>query len=177
MKIKEFSKLFKEAGDSEKISLIKEHIITKYLPYERKMALCKNVIDSADYTSNINLVNKKYYSPNTPMRFVFFCMSVVNAYTDLEWEKVVIDNEEKNDVIGGFNILDEIGVFEILFNELDREYNILNTIQQMMIDDTYKKENSLVAFLATKYDSIEALCNVVMPIIEEKIINFPKKEN
>lgn len=177
MKIKEFSDLFIKSGESDRISLVKEHITEKYLPYEKKMVICKNIINNADYTPNIDIVDKRYYSPNTPMRYVFFCMSIVDFYTDIELEITTIDNEEKKDVIGGFNLLDQNGVFEILFQELGREYKNLNTVLNMMIDDTNTKENNLVGFLSTKTDSIRALYNAALPIIENKIINFPNKEN
>lgn len=165
MKIKEFSKLFKEAGDSEKISLIKEHIITKYLPYERKMAICKNIVDGADYTPNIDVIDKKYYSPNTPMRFVFFCMSIVNVYTDLECET----KKKKKDIIGGFNQLEECGVFEILFQELGREYDNMYNVLMMVTDDVKNKEENLVGFLSTKFDSLNSYLNMTESILNNKI--------
>lgn len=173
MKISEFSDLFVKSGEQDKISLVKKHIVEAYLPYERKMALCKNVIDWADYTPNLEVIDKRYYSPNTPMRFVFFCMSVLDAYTDIECETY---EKNKRDVIGGFNQCDKCGIFDVLFQELGREYKVLQTVLQMMVDDTENKEKNLVGFLATKIDSMEALYNAALPIIEDKIVNFSKQE-
>jgi hypothetical protein len=174
MKIGEFSDLFRNSGDQDKITLVKQHITEKYLPYERKMALCQNVIKGADYTPIVDAVDKRYYSPNTPMRFVFFCMSILDAYTDIECETI---DENKKDILGGFNQLDKNSVFDVLFQELGREYKVLNTVLQMTVDDTYNKENNLVGYLTTKIDAIEALYNAALPIIEDRIIDFPKKEN
>ena len=175
MNIKEFIELFNNAKD--KNIFIREHIKDFYIPYERKMALCKNVIEGADYTPNLEVIDKKYYSPNTPMRFVFFCMSIIKTYTDITCEKIMIDNNENDDILGGFNQLDKYGVFEILFQELGKEYKELQTVLSMMIEDINNKENSLVGFLSTKLDAFEILLNTALPIIEDNIVNFPKKED
>lgn len=168
MKIQEFVEEYKNLGDSEKISLLKEHITTKYLPYERKMVICNNIISSADYTPKVDVVNKKYYSPNTPMRFVFFCMSIIEEYTDLECNLIMINDEEKKDIIGGFNLLDEENVFESLTRELGREYKALDTVLKMMIDDTNMKECNLVEFLSTKLDSVKTLYDSSLSFLEKK---------
>ena len=156
---------------------IKKHIVNRYIPYEQKMAICKNIIDNADYTPNIDNINKRYYCPNTPMRFVLFCMSIVDKYTDIELDESDLGNNQKGrDVIGGFNKLNSNGVFEELFKELDREYKELSTVLKMMVDDCISKENSIVDFLNTKFDALKALYEASLPIIEDKIVNFPIKE-
>ena len=171
MNIVEFLESFNKAED--KNAFVREHIVVSYLPYEKKMGLCKNIIDSADYTPNLEVIDKKYYSPNASMRFLFFSMSIVNTYTDIELDKI---DEKRNDVIGGFNKLDENGVFEILFQELGKEYSKMKLILAMMVEDVNNKENSLVGFLSTKFDAFETLYNTALPIIENKIVNFPKQE-
>lgn len=167
MNINSFVKDFTETSD--KTQCIKEHIVEKYIPYEKKIAICKNIIKCADYTNNIDGVEKKYYSPNTPMRFLLFSMSIINNYTDIELDKI----KDNPDIIGGYNKLNAIGIFEILFRELDREYRELNTILQMMVDDTISKENIFVGYLDTKIDSFKVAYDTIAPIIENKIISFP----
>ena len=174
MKATEFCNLYSETNDSERVSLIKKHITTSYLPYEQKMMLCKRVIDAADYTPKVDIVDKTYYSPNTPLRFLLFCVGIVSSYTDIEYEYL---EDGTPNVIKTFNLLDEKNIFEGLFNELGREYKVLQTILNMMVEDTNNKENNIVGFLTTKIDSLETLYNAAMPIIEDKIVNFPDKEN
>lgn len=165
MNINLFIKEFNERTD--KIQCIKEHIVEKYVPYEKKMAICKNIIESADYTPQIDVIDKKYYCPNTPMRFVLFCMSLIDIYTDIELEKY----NDSRDVMGGFNQLDSNGVFEIFFKELDKEYNVMTTILQMMVDDCVNKENNLVSFFSSKIDSLKALYDISLPYISKQIGN------
>lgn len=167
MNINEFVKEFNERTD--KIQCVKEHIVEKYIPYEKKMAICKNVINHADYTTNINGLEKKYYAPNTPLRFVLFSISIVDSYTDIKLKK----NKSNRDVMGGFNKLNSIGFFELLFSELNREYKEINTILQMMVEDTINKENSLTEYFNTKLDSLKIIYDTFMPIIENKIVSFP----
>lgn len=162
MLITEFLQGYKKAVD--KTEFVKEHVVTDYIPYERKMAICKNIIQGADYSPNIDVINKNYYCPNTPMRFVLFCMSIVDAYTDIELEQL---EEGKRDVMGGYNKLDAEGVFEVLFKELQKEYSTMNTVLQMMTDDTFNRENNLVSFLSTKFDSIKALYDTVPSLIQK----------
>lgn len=171
MKINEFITEYSEARDKEQC--MKMHIVKRYVPYEQKMAICKNIIESADYTPNINIVDKKYYCPNTPMRFVLFCISLIDTYTDIELEEY----DNGRNVMGGFNQLDSNGVFEIFFKELDKEYNIMTTVLHMMVDDYEKKENSIISFLDTKLEIFKKVYNTALPIIENNIVNFPNKEN
>lgn len=165
MIISKFITEYSEARMKEEC--IKKHIITKYLPYEQKMAICKNIIESADYTPFVDVVEKKYYCPNTPMRYVLFCMSIVDAYTDIELEQI----DSGRDVMGGFNQLDSNGVFEVLFKELCKEYNTMTTVLEMMENDYYNKENCLVGFLSSKIDSIKGLYDATFPYIEKKLMN------
>ncbi len=167
MNINEFVKEFNERTD--KIQCVKEHIVKKYVPYEEKMAICKNIIDHADYTVNIEGIEKKYYSPNTPMRFLLFSMSIIDRYTDIELDKI----KNNFDVIGGYNKLNIIGVFEILFKELDKEYREIDNILQMMVDDAITKENNLVGYFDTKIDAFKIVYETLAPIIENKIVSFP----
>ena len=158
MNIDEFVKEFSETSD--KVQYIKKHIVEKYVPYEKKIAICKNIIESADYTPTIEDIKKKYYSPNTPLRYVLFCMSIIDVYTDIVLNKT---DDNNNNVIGGFNSLNSIKVFEILFKELDKEYREIETILNMMIDDTVNKENNLVSFFSTKIDSFKLIYDSISP--------------
>lgn len=163
MNIKDFIEEYNNA--SEKDIYVKSHIVENYIPYEKKVAICRNIIDTADYTPNVEATNNKYYSPNTPIRFVLFCMSIIDSYTDIEPEEI----DDKRDVMGGFNLLESNGVFKILFRELDKEYNTLNNVMQMMVEDTINKENCLVSFLSSKFDAIQVLYDTIYPYIEEQI--------
>lgn len=166
MNINEFVKEFNEALD--KTQCVKSHITKKYIPYEQKMAICKNIINSADYTPTIDDLDKKYYCPNTPLRFVLFSMSIVDSYTDIKLTKI----KDGRDVIGGFNKLNSINFFEIFFKELDKEYREMDTILKMTVDDTINKENNLIDFLDTKFNSLKIVYNTIVPILENEFKNF-----
>ena len=170
MNINDFINEYNDSQNKEEI--IKKHIINRYIPYERKIAICNNIVKSADYTPVVEVTDRSYYSPNTPIRFVFFCISLIQEYTDIELDML----DKKIDVIGSFNKLDKVGVIEEIISELGREYKILKTVLEMVVNDTECKESNLVNFFTTKFDSMKALYDASLPIIEDKIINFPKRE-
>lgn len=162
----------KEYSNSIKKDIVKKHIIKRYIPYERKIAICNNIVKNADYTFMVEATEKSYYSPNTPIRFVLFCMSLIQEYTDIKLDLL----DDKVDVIGGFNKLDQVGAIEDIIAELDCEYEKLKVVLEMVVNDTEYKENNLVSFLTTKLDSIKAIYDVTLPIIENNITNFLKEE-
>lgn len=163
MNINDFINEYNQSVTKE--DFVKKHIVNYYVPYERKMVLCRNIVKNADYTIMVDDIQKSYYSPNTPMRFLLFCVTLIDEYTDIELDLV----EEGRDVIGGFNKLDQKGIFEIIISELNREYNIFKTVLDMIVNDTECKENNIVGFLNTKFDSIKILYDTIVPVIENKL--------
>ena len=143
MTLEKFIAQYKVASDKEKF--LEERIKVKYIPYNEKIVLCKAVVKNTMHTT-IN--NKEIFLLDSPGEFLFFHLMLIKKYTD-------IDIDMKDNPLVVYDSLDELGLIDALIGSIpDSEYIKFKTILDMVKDDTYENERSLVSFLETKIDAL-----------------------
>lgn len=142
MKINDFINEYNSKSDREKEPFVKKHIITDYVPYEEKIAECKNIIKNSMYTAD------GAFNDNQTTRYMLFTLAVVKYYTDLE---VNYDN-----VLEDFNLIERYGISDSL-RELIEDYLRFVTVLNMMVDDVVAKETDLIGFINDKLNALQML--------------------
>ena len=104
-----FVKTFKansKAKDKTFEEFIKKHITTQYVPFLEKCAYCDGIVKACSYANNGNLEIVKIDSTR---RYLFFVMTIIQLYTDLD-----IKNEDGYNPVEDYDKLNEVGAIEIL---------------------------------------------------------------
>ena len=159
MKISEFVKKYDTAVKAKKdvSAMLAKHKTTDYVSYETKMAEAKNIVNMSSYT--IKDDGTKVFHLNTPGRYLFFCMKLVELYTDLEvdWGKGLVSD---------FNLLNQRSLFNSVAELIGEvEYKEFNTVLQMTTDDEMENFRSFAGYLDTKIDTFTTLLSALEDII------------
>lgn len=144
MTVKEFVKKYNSLQN--KSVAIKDLKVKSYIPFEQKIDLCQMIIDNTCYR---NFNGKKEYFVNSPARYMFFCLALINAYTSI--------NVDYKNGLEDFNQLDENGLIdEIIFHQIpETEYKMMDVIMKMKMEDVYENERSMIAVLSSKLQAAE----------------------
>ena len=137
------------AMNKDKEGYVKKRIKTLYIPYEEKVATCENIINATSYI--------EIYKRNTPSRAVFFSLTLIDKYTD-------IDIDFKN-VLKDYNILDENNLIELIIKSLPaKEVSSWRTLLEMIDDDLMVNERSLISFLSDKSEAAQIMIDSFLEI-------------
>lgn len=162
MKINDFIEEFKNATDKDEC--IKKHIKITYVPYERKIALCKNIANSVTHVNNKFIVN-------SPMKYVFLSLTLFSTYTDIE-------TETGKNVMGSFNILNEQRATQALVNNLNKdEYFEFNQVLQMTLDDIYYNERDLTNYISDKIEALQVMLDSLNDVVSNSDFNTEDGNN
>lgn len=167
MNTKEFIEEFNAAVDKEKY--VAKHIVKKYLPYAMKLDLCRRIIDVSMYAT-INGV--KVFKPDTPVRYLFFVMAIVENYTDIKFNSGNGDDValgQQN--LESLDLLEENGAVDVIMAVIGADIQKFNTILKMMIDDAIDMERSLVPFLDTKIQAWQMSLSALDNALKDKVEN------
>ena len=165
MDSKQFIEEYNAAVDKEKY--VAKHIVKKYLPYAMKLDLCHRIIDVSMYTT-IN--NAKVFKPDTPVRYLFFVMAIVENYTDIKFNTGSSDDValgQQN--LESLDLLEESGATEVIMTVIGADIQKFNTVLEMMIDDVTDMERSLVPFLDTKIQAWQMSLNALDSALKDKV--------
>ena len=165
MKLDLFIKEYKKAADKDKF--LKSHIVNTYVNYERKTALCENIVNASMYTTENN---QKHFRQNSPVKNELTLLSLVTEYTDIE----IGDTGEE--MLAAFNELNKEGVFGgIISNIPETEYVEFTTLLDMVTDDFLANERDLISYIETKarlivesLGGIDGLMNMIKIPMENK---------
>ena len=148
MTIEEFIKKFKETDVLQKENFISNHIVNTYIPYARKIAKSKNIIDA---TSKTEIEGEEIYCANSPSRFLLFTMNLIEEYTDID----IHSGYEKN-IVGAFDALDSNGLIALLLNAMPQnDRKMFQMVFDMVRDDTYDNERSFVGWMDNKLQAMK----------------------
>lgn len=175
--------------DSQKERYIKEKIvITKYVPFIRKMTRAKNLVKitmSDENTGNIRI--------NSITHYLFFIKTLIEEYTNLISELPSFADEYDMLKQSGFldRLILKVDGKEPLIDpsELDEFKQIVNMAKSDLIDNEYEPH----AFISGQISRLKAIGEVALtPLVEvlskkldeipkedleEKILEFAKKGN
>lgn len=162
MNYKEFIEEYKKTQNTS--NLVGKHIVATYIPFERKIALSKRIINVSMY-SNVN--GNKVFTPNTPTRYMCFVLAIIENYTDIR-----ISESNEPIVIGTsnlecFNLFEENGVVEKIVEAVGEDVTKFRTVLDMTIQDTLDRERNLVNFLSTKEEALMIAFNAIEKRLKE----------
>ena len=127
------------------------------MPYSRKCALVKSIVDSTSY-DEVN--GKKYYKRDTANMLFVFTMQLIANYTDLEFDQ--------NQVVQTYDALMESGTMNGLMTQIpEEEISLLRGMLDMHRDDVELNTRSLISFFETKADALRIAMDSINRVIEK----------
>ena len=124
-----------KAKDKTFEDFIDKHITTKYVPYMTKCVYCDSIIKTTCYTK---IEDKEIVKINTPSRFLYFTMRLIELYTDIEFMP--------EEVVQTYDKLNEIGAIDTIIAAIPKaEYDEFDTLLKMKLDDFYSNVYSVTA--------------------------------
>ncbi len=142
----------KADNDDKKAELVRKHIVTDYVSYEKKITEARKIVDIADY---VEVQEKKVYKRNSPNTYYLFILSLITNYTDFEWDK----NKEGLDI---FNLFNKNGIIPLLISLLpENEYEEFDTVLKMVESDEYENYRSFAGFMESKVEAINLTLNTL----------------
>lgn len=158
MKISEFVKKYDAAVKAKKdiSEFVSKHKKTDYIPYQEKMVEAKNIVNMSSYILNED--GTKTFHLNTPGRYLYFCMKLVELYTDLE--------VKTSGLVQDFNDLNKRGLFKDIVEAIgETEYGEFNTVLQMTTDDEMENFRSFAGYLDSKIDTFTTLLSSLEDVL------------
>ena len=98
----------------EKENMLKEHIINKYVPYEKKVTIAKAISDNC-YWKTENDINGNEYKVlhvDSAAKYMMSCMTVVDLYTDIQRQRL------DGNILEDFNSLNELGIIDLIIKNI-----------------------------------------------------------
>ena len=162
----------------DKAVYLSKHITKTYVPYEEKITRCRNIIDLSMYKT-VN--DKQIFWLDTPLRYNLFVQTVLTTYTDID---LTDGKTEKTSVLDGFNALENAGIFTAITEAIGSDFNVFNTVFQMMVDDEMQ-HNSFQNYIDTKLEALGLVTDTILSSFEEmkenpkflEFVNSLKPEN
>ena len=157
MKINEFIEGYKKARN--KVDFCKNHVITTYLTYERKKALCENIINSSMY-KEVN--GKKMFYVDSVIKYELYNLTLIREYTDLEL------SNDGAEMLADFNLLEEVNVMPEMVKAIGIDAVSFDQVLQMMVDDEFAN-NSLEAKLDAKFEALELMLRTLGDVANQEV--------
>lgn len=168
MTVKDFiDKYDRLASDKAKEEFIKSVICKRYLNYEDKIAMCTNIINCSCY---VTINDKKKFKQNTPAKYMLHRLSIIDKYTGIS-----IDFSAAADV---FNTLEKKNMIDLIMCYIpENELRKIDAIMQMVTEDIYENERSLISYIDTKFEEMSLLGSSLLEglgdvVKAENIIDF-----
>ena len=154
-------------NSSDKDACIERHIVTDYIPYEKKIAICNNIVNISSYkTVVINDEEKKIFNVDSRSRYVLFTLEAIRNYTDIDIEF------SNGKMIEGFNLLNKESLIDAILSAVsERDYSELSTVLNMTIDDLFTNERSITSYIDNKLNALSVLKNSSLNVIDKILGN------
>lgn len=164
MNYKDFIEEFNNADNES--AFLESHIITEYVPYEKKITICNNVIKNTFYDENNNI------KINSPASFMFYSLSLINEYTDIDVDFAI--------GLEIFNELNKLDLIDKITGSIPNNEQLeFSAIMDMMESDFQKNECGIIGWLNSKTESITSLVGLLLSDDElmSKLIGTDKNIN
>lgn len=180
MKVSEFVKKyqtsFSNATESQISAFIKKHIAKTYIPYEAKISIASNIVK---YTMYKEVNERKIFATNSALQYMFFVQSVIDNYTDLEWDK---NEDGTTNITEGFNLLEENNLVGLICDVIGTDVDRLSTVIKLVVEDEMNNNRSIVGYLDSKYEAVAMVINTFIdaidsPIIKDKLTEIISSNN
>lgn len=155
MKVDEFLRQYKFAskGSGSKEQFLQERIVKNYIPYVQKIAVCRSVVNACFYQVESRDENgvavRKTFHIDSPNAYLFFVLSLIKSYTDIE----VLNSGD--DFAGQYDALNEKGLIIILIKRIPvSEYEEFKMVYDMIQSDVLKNEYEVTSWISNKLESV-----------------------
>lgn len=163
--VKEFVTKWKEGQVSAK-----DYIANIYVPYEEKIALCQQVVDSSYYQKDES--GNKTFHVNSPIKYMMFCLVLVDKYTYIS-----IDYKHN---LEEFNLLNQTDLVNKLIQEIPKEYKEFKMVLDMIESDLYKNKYEIHSYIDEQVTRVEkivsAISSSISPEIEKAMKNVDTRK-
>lgn len=161
MTVKDFIEKYKNA--SSPVSFMQKHIVKKYMGYADKVQMCEIILRNTSYKKEAqNGQDKTVFYINSPARYMFYCLNVISAYTDIE-----IDMRIGVEI---FDMLDQEGLIDIILAAIpESEVVKIDTILKMLLDDMLENERSFYSYFDTKIEELSVLLSPLGNLADKMI--------
>lgn len=170
MLISEFVKKYKEETEKEK--LLASIVTRKYISYNTKVDESRKIIKITSY-KDIN--GKETFILNSPMRYIFFVVSIIEQYTNLEFDKIA--GSEINDVSRDIDLFEEYNITKKLFHYIGEDIDAFTTILNLVLSDEMENYRSIVPVLESKMEALNLVMDNFIkafedPRVKDNVIKF-----
>ena len=136
--------------DKQKEAMLSSVKVQNYIGYSTKCALAKQIVESTSYDKE---QNKVFF--NTPLQYVIYVHTLINAYTNLQF------TFNEDDIMNDFDDLDDLSA-----NKNSGNYNSSQTISQSQGGD-----NTVDSHLLETYNYVEQNEKVEKKQHDDKVFN------
>lgn len=179
MKVEEFVRQYKFAskGNGSEEKFLEERITRTYVPYVQKIAVCRSVVNACFYRAEAyddnGTVTRKKFHVDSPNAYLFFVLSLIKAYTDIEVLNV------GDDFASQYDALNEKGLILILVKRIPKaEYEEFKMVYDMIQADTLKNEYEVSSWISNKIDVVgKIIGESIIPVMNNAGISFQDLKN
>lgn len=145
---------------------IQKHITRTYVPIEEKRASCNNIIDIALY-KKVN--DRMVFWPDTPIRLQLFAQEVIRLYTDIDLTDGVDIKDDEAALLKGYNKLEAANVMDEILAPIMTDYQKLDIMMKMMLDDAYLNGSSFLNWIDTKVEAVNMVVSQTISTLWDAI--------
>lgn len=151
------------SNNDDKTKFLKNKLKTeKYIPYDDKLTMAKNIVNHSSYAmvkEDGILKKTDRVALNSPMRYILFVMTVVDKYTNIE---VNFTN-----IMPDFDALNFNSLIEIIFEKVgDKEVAEFNTVVEMVLNDFMANKYQFKNYIDDTLLKISGLVEKCVPLID-----------
>lgn len=179
MKVEEFLRQYKfasKARESEE-KFLQERMVRDYVPYVQKIAVCNSIVNACYYRVEARdkngIATRKSFHIDSPNGYLFFVLSLIKSYTDIEVLNV------NDDFANQYDMLNQSGLILVLIKRIPKsEYEQFKMVYDMVQSDTFKNEYEIDSWISKKIDTLGRIIGEsIEPIMNNMGITFEDIKN
>lgn len=179
MTVEEFIKQYKFAskGDGSKEQFLQQRFVRTYVPYVQKIAICTSLVNACYYRADARdengVVIRKSFHIDSPNAYLFFVLSLIKSYTDIE----VLN--PGGDYANQYDALNEKGLILTLIKRIPiAEYEEFKMVYDMIQSDTMKNEYQIYSWISNKIETVgKIIGESIIPVMNNAGISFDDFKN
>ena len=159
-------KLYDEDKTADKKNFYSQLKVEKYVPFLQKAEIAKKIVESTCLNDN------GYIELNSPLKYMLYCRTVVDVYTNIKLSNKVEDELDDNAIgllmVAEFDALNSRGLFETIFNKIpEKELNEFNTVMDMATNDIMANKYEPHAYFGNLVDRIANVINFIANVPDD----------
>ena len=142
--VTQFVEQFSNKKGDMKMQFVDKHIVSRYVPYEKKCDECSRIIKSSSRN------DKGEFFQNLAARYMLYSLTLIDLYTD-----IIVDFGKS---LEEFNLLDKNGLVDIIVGSIDQtEHAKFDTLLNMFQEDYYENNRSVSSLVSGAVKRVETI--------------------